>query len=81
MFWDEKPKNASAAITFPGRGPPFPIPASAAGPCYTPSMTGPGDVPDDPPPFLRTWRRVYAAVLIYLAALVAGSYLFTRAYR
>ena len=24
------------------------------------------DVPDDAPPFLRTWRRVYTATLIYL---------------
>ena len=24
------------------------------------------DVPDEPPPFLGTWRRVYTAVLIYL---------------
>jgi hypothetical protein len=37
--------------------------------------------PDEPPPFLGTWRRVYAAILIYLAAIIAGSYLFTRAYR
>jgi hypothetical protein len=37
--------------------------------------------PDEPPPFLRTWRRVYIAVLIYLGALIAGFYLFTRAYR
>jgi hypothetical protein len=39
------------------------------------------DVPDDPPPFLRTWRRVYVAVLVYLCVLVAVFYLFTRAYR
>jgi len=39
------------------------------------------DVPDDPPPFLRTWRRMYIAILIYLAVLVSGFYLFTRAYR
>jgi hypothetical protein len=39
------------------------------------------DVPDDPPPFLRTWRRVYAAIVIYLAVLIFGLYLFTRAYR
>ena len=25
------------------------------------------DVPDSPPPFLGSWRRVYAAVLVYLA--------------
>jgi hypothetical protein len=37
--------------------------------------------PDEPPPFLGTWRRVYAAILIYLSALIAGFYLFTRAYR
>jgi hypothetical protein len=35
----------------------------------------------DEPPFLGTWRRVYAAILIYLAAIIAGAYLFTRAYR
>jgi hypothetical protein len=38
-------------------------------------------VPDDPPPFLGTWRRMYTAVLIYLVLVIAGSYLFTRAYR
>jgi hypothetical protein len=36
---------------------------------------------DDPPPFLGTWRRVYTAILIYLGAIIAASYLFTRAYR
>jgi len=36
---------------------------------------------DEPPPFLGTWRRVYIAILIYLAVLIAGFYLFTRAYR
>jgi hypothetical protein len=39
------------------------------------------DVPDEKPPFLGTWRRVYVAVLIYLAVIIAASYLFTRAYR
>lgn len=39
------------------------------------------EVPDEKPPFLGTWRRVYIAVLIYLGAIVAASYLFTRAYR
>ena len=38
-------------------------------------------VPDEPPPFLRTWRRVYIAVLIYLCFVIAAAYLFTRAYR
>jgi hypothetical protein len=41
----------------------------------------PQDVPDDPPPFLGTWRRVYIAVVIYLAVIVTLFYLFTRAYR
>jgi hypothetical protein len=36
---------------------------------------------DDPPPFLGTWRRVYIAVLVYLAALIGVFYLFTKAYR
>jgi len=37
--------------------------------------------PDEPPPFMGTWRRVYAAILIYLGLIIAGAYLFTRAYR
>jgi hypothetical protein len=39
------------------------------------------DVPDDPPPFLGTWNRVYIAVVIYLAVVIFASYLFTRAFR
>jgi len=39
------------------------------------------DVPDEPPPFLRTWRRVYGAVLVYLCLIIAAFYLFARAYR
>ncbi len=39
------------------------------------------DVPDEPPPFLRTWKRVYAAVLIYLAAIIAVFYAVARSYR
>ncbi|HUA63851.1 MAG TPA: hypothetical protein VML19_34200 [Verrucomicrobiae bacterium] len=38
-------------------------------------------IPDDPPPFLGTWKRVYAVVLIYLVILILASFLFTRAYR
>jgi len=41
----------------------------------------PRDVPDDPPPFLGTWRRVYIGVLIYLVIVITGFYLFTLAYR
>jgi hypothetical protein len=39
------------------------------------------DAPDDPPPFLGAWPRVYVAVLIYLAVVIAISGLFTRAFR
>lgn len=35
-------------------------------------------IPDEAPPFLGTWPRVYAAVLVYLAALIFVLYLFTR---
>jgi hypothetical protein len=34
---------------------------------------------EEPPPFGGSWRALYAAVLINLAALVALFYLFTRA--
>jgi len=36
------------------------------------------EMPDEPPPFLGAWRRVYSAVLIYLAALIVLFYAFTR---
>jgi hypothetical protein len=36
------------------------------------------DVPDGPPPVLKTWPRVYTAVLIYLVLLVTFLYVFTR---
>jgi hypothetical protein len=39
------------------------------------------DVSDDAPPFLRSWRRVYIATLIYLVIVISACYLFTRAYR
>jgi hypothetical protein len=35
-------------------------------------------MPDEPPPFLGTWPRVYTAILIYLAALIVLAYGFTR---
>ncbi|MEZ5351464.1 MAG: hypothetical protein R2762_02420 [Bryobacteraceae bacterium] len=35
---------------------------------------------DDPPPVLKTWNRVYAAVALYLAALITALYLFTRTF-
>ena len=33
--------------------------------------------PDEPPPFLGTWKRVYTAVLIYVAVLISVLYLFS----
>ena len=37
--------------------------------------------PDDqPPPFLGTWKRVYLFVVLYLFALIALFYWFTRTY-
>ena len=39
------------------------------------------EVPDEAPPFLGTWRRVYIGVLIYLVVIISVFYLFTRAYR
>jgi hypothetical protein len=39
------------------------------------------EVPDEAPPFLGTWRRVYLAILAYLVVIIAACYLFTRAYR
>ena len=53
----------------------------ATGPCYTPFMPDLRDMPDEPPPFLGTWRRVYTAVLIYLCVIIAAAYLFTRAFQ
>jgi hypothetical protein len=36
------------------------------------------DLPDEPPPFLGAWPRVYAAVVLYLALVIAACYCFTR---
>jgi hypothetical protein len=36
---------------------------------------------DDAPPVLRTWPRVYAFVLCYLAALIFVFWLFTKHFR
>ena len=44
-------------------------------------MHHPQRVPDEPPPFLGTWKNVYVAVLIYLVAVILVAYLFARAYR
>jgi hypothetical protein len=34
-----------------------------------------------PPPFLKTWPRVYAGVLSYLAVLLAVLYIITKVFR
>jgi len=36
--------------------------------------------PEDAPPVLGTWRRIYIFVLCYLAFIVAGLYVFTRVF-
>jgi len=38
------------------------------------------EMPDEPPPFLGTWPRVYTAVVLYLGLLIAVCYAFTRAF-
>jgi len=40
----------------------------------------PRDVPDEPPPFLGEWRRLYMAVIVYLALVIGLCYAFTRAF-
>lgn len=35
---------------------------------------------DEPPPFLGTWRRVYTAVVLYLASLITLFWLFGKAW-
>lgn len=38
------------------------------------------EVVDEPPPFLGTWPRVYAMVIVFLALLIVLFYLFARAF-
>jgi hypothetical protein len=38
------------------------------------------EVRDEPPPFLGTWRRLYAAVVAYLVLILTVFYLFGRAF-
>ena len=34
-------------------------------------------IPDEPPPVLGSWPRVYAFVLVYLAVVILAFYVFT----
>jgi len=36
--------------------------------------------PEEPPPILGTWRRLYTAVGVYLVALITLFYFFGRTY-
>ena len=36
--------------------------------------------PEEPPPFLGTWRRVYTVVIIYLVTIILLFYVFERAF-
>ena len=36
--------------------------------------------PDEPPPFLGSWNRIYGAVVIYLVLLIALFTWFSRAF-
>ena len=35
---------------------------------------------EEPPPFFRTWPRLYAAVVVYLVVLIFLFYWFTRTF-
>ncbi len=37
-------------------------------------------LPDEPPPFLGSWRNVYIAVLVYLCLIMISFYIFTRTF-
>jgi hypothetical protein len=39
------------------------------------------DVPDEPPPFLGTWPRVYIATVCYLIVLLLVFSVFTRTFQ
>jgi hypothetical protein len=43
-------------------------------------MIDPHQVPDEAPPVLGTWSKVYTFVLIYLAGVIGLFYWLTRSY-
>lgn len=45
-----------------------------------PPRSGRERPPEEPPPFLGAWRRVYSAVILWLAVLIVAFYLFTRSF-
>jgi hypothetical protein len=54
------------------------MPSSPATPPPNGAAPNPDTGPDAPPPFLRTWGRVYLAICLYLVILIALFDLFTR---
>ena len=38
------------------------------------------EMPDEPPPFLGNWTRVYAVVACYVAIVIFAFWLFTQAF-
>lgn len=36
--------------------------------------------PEEPPPFLGTWSRVYGVVMVYLVAVIAALWFFSRSF-
>lgn len=38
------------------------------------------NLPDEPPPFLGTWKRVYITVLLYLVVVITLMYVFSIAF-
>jgi hypothetical protein len=38
-------------------------------------------LPEEPPPFLGRWNRVYGAVLLYLSILIALLYVITQIFK
>lgn len=51
-------------------------PMPEPGPGHAPEPGG----PDEPPPILGTWPRAYAAVAVFLAALIALFTWFTKTF-
>lgn len=46
----------------------------------TPEQEARRIVEEEPPPFLGSWRNVYIFVVCYLAVVISGFYVFSRAY-